>query len=432
MDYLKKTVKKIFQYQARLVLKKYKPRIIAITGSVGKTLTRETIYLVLSKKFFVRKNERSFTTELGIPLTVIGCPSGVTTPIQLVKNILAGLKLLVYKNKYPDWLILEMDSDKPGDLSAVSSFLSADVLIMTAIGQTPSHIESFPDMESFLFENRSIINAVKRNGIIIYNADDERNSNLLLEVASKKISCGIGAGVDIQGSDFKVLYSENKRNPVPVGMSFKIISGGDQHPVIILGSIGAHNEYACLLAFALGLEVDISPKEIVSALSKYKILPGRMNLIPGIKDTVIIDDSYNSSPVAMIQALAVFKELKTKGRKIVVLGDMLELGKHSVDEHRKLAELVKDSVSKVICVGIRMRILSEELLNLGFDEGNILSFDTSTEAGKELQNIIEEKDIVLVKGSQTVRMEKVVEEIMQCPEDKEKLLVRQEEEWLNR
>ena len=99
MDYLKKTVKKIFQYQARLVLKKYKPRIIAITGSVGKTLTRETIYLVLSKKFFVRKNERSFTTELGIPLTVIGCPSGVTTPIQLVKNILAGLKLLVYKNK---------------------------------------------------------------------------------------------------------------------------------------------------------------------------------------------------------------------------------------------------------------------------------------------------------------------------------------------
>jgi len=186
------------------------------------------------------------------------------------------------------------------------------------------------------------------------------------------------------------------------------------------------------LAFALGLEFDISPKEIVSALSKYKILPGRMNLIPGIKDTVIIDDSYNSSPVAMIQALAVFKELKTKGRKIVVLGDMLELGKHSVDEHRKLAELVKDSVSKVICVGIRMRILSEELLNLGFDEGNILSFDTSTEAGKELQNIIEEKDIVLVKGSQTVRMEKVVEEIMQCPEDKEKLLVRQEEEWLNR
>ena len=154
MDYLKKIIKKIFQYEAGLVLKKYKSKVIAISGSVGKTLTREAVYLVLSKKFFVRKNEKSFTAELGVPLTIIGCPLGDITPIQLIKNIFLGLKLLIYKNTYPDWLILEIDADKPGDLSFINSFLSIDILIMTAIGEVPSHVESFYDINRFLLEKR--------------------------------------------------------------------------------------------------------------------------------------------------------------------------------------------------------------------------------------------------------------------------------------
>ena len=120
------------------------------------------------------------------------------------------------------------------------------------------------------------------------------------------------------------------------------------------------------------------------------------------------------------------------GKKIVVFGDMMELGKYSADEHRKLAVLLKDTVSNVICVGFRMRKLVDELLNFGFSESNIISVDSSEEAGKELQQILAIGDTVLIKGSQAMRMEKVVVEVMRHPEDKEKLLVRQEEEWLNR
>lgn len=432
MERLKKIVKKIFQYEASLILKKYKPKIIAITGSVGKTLTREAIYLVLSKKFFVRKNKKSFTAELGVPLTIIGCGEGNMTPIQLVKNIFLGFKLLVLKNTYPDWLILEIDGDKPGDMSLISSLISIDILIMTAIGDVPAHVESFYDVDRFFTEKKYLVNSVKREGTIIYNMDDPQVSNLLQNVNSKKISCGIGGGADISGSDFEILYSNDKTAPVPTGMSFEIIKDSDKYPISILGSVGIHNEYACLLATVTGLEFGLDIKEICSSLNKYKSLPGRMNLISGPNDSVIVDDSYNSSPIALSQAISVFKNINSVGKKIVVLGDMLELGKYSADEHRKVAGLLKGSVSNVICVGLRMRKLSEELLNLGFNEENIISVDTSEDACIDIQKILETGDTVLVKGSQTMRMEKVVESIMRHPEDRGKLLVRQEPEWLSR
>lgn len=432
MNFLKQLAKNILQYEARLVLKRYKPKIIAITGSVGKTLTKEAIYLVLSKKFFVRKSERSFTTELGLPLAILGCPFGFITPLQLLKNIFLGLKLLVYRNKYPEWLILEIDGDKPGDFERAGSILSIDILIMTAIGDVPSHVETFYDVDNYIYEEKFIINAVKREGLIIYNTDDPQVSGLLKEVDLRKISCGIGGDPEVEGLDFKILYGNNKNYSVPTGMSFEIIKDGDKYPVTIFDSIGVHNEYACLLAFATGMEFGLSKSEIISSLNKYKSLPGRMNIIPGIKDSIIIDDSYNSSPVAISQALIVFESLICAGRKIVVLGDMLELGKYSADEHRKLAVTIKNIASNVICVGLRMRKLSEELLNLGFSESGIITADSSLEAGQELQNLLGIGDIVLIKGSQSMRMEKIVEEVMRHPEDKAKVLVRQEPEWLSR
>lgn len=432
MDYLKFLAKQILKHEAKLVLKKYNPKVIAVIGSVGKSLTKEAIYQVLSKKFFVRKSEKSFTAELGIPLAILGCPFGFTTPLQLIKNIFLGLKLLLYKNRYPQWLILEIDGDKPGDFERASSILSVDILIVTAIGDVPSHVETFYNVDNYMYEEKYIINAVKREGLIIYNADDSQVYNLLKEVDLRKISCGIGGESLIQGSDFKILYGNNKNYTVPTGMSFEIIKYGEKCTVTVFDSIGIHNEYACLLAFATGVEFGLSQSEITSSLNKYKSLPGRMNIVAGIKDSVIIDDSYNSSPVAISQALMAFESLVCAGRKIVVLGDMLELGKYSADEHRKIASTIKNIASNVICVGFRMRKLSEELLNLGFSESAIITADSSTEAGQELQNLLGMGDIVLIKGSQSMRMEKIVEEVMRYPEDKAKVLVRQEPEWLNR
>lgn len=433
MDELKKLAKQILKYEAKLVLKKYNPKVIAVIGSVGKSLTKEAIYQVLSKKFFVRKSEKSFTAELGIPLTIIGCGEGVGSIVQLISNIFFGLRVILFKSTYPTWLILEVDGDKPGDLEKVSSYLRVDILVITAIGEVPSHIEKFGDLYTFLKEKVAMVDAVRFGGGVIYNADDLVTSNLAQNSKVKMISVGIGeGGTQISGSKFEILYGTGKTGSVPTGMSFSIKNKTNLLPVNVFETIGMQNEYAILFAYAVGLEFGLEPAQLVQSLGKYNTLPGRMRMIPGIKDALIIDDTYNSSPIAIAEAINVLKEIKSVEKKIAVVGDMLELGQFSAIEHRRVAQMLNGVATDVICVGLRTRKVVEELLNFGFPESKINSFDTSDEVENYLQNLISEGDIILVKGSQAMRMERIVEGIMRYPEEKKKLLVRQEEEWLSR
>ncbi len=432
MEYLKKIGKKVLQYESKLILKKYKPKIIAISGSVGKTTTKELLYSVLSNKFYVRKSDKSFTVELGLPLTIIGYPRDNNYIWSLIIHMLHGLRIILWKSEYPDWLILEIDADKIGDLESVSQLLHPDILVLTAIGKVPAHIELFPSVEVFLEENKKIVNSVVRDGVIIYNADDENSFNLVQDSDIKKISCGVGSGCSVGASEYKILYGSGKIEKIPTGMTFELTADSKKYSINIFQSIGIHNVYASMLSFAVGRELKIPEENIISSLNQYKSIPGRMNIIQGIKNTIIIDDSYNSSPNALDQALSVLAELKSSGRKILVVGDMLELGKYSAEEHRKSAHKIKEIADYVFCVGIRARLIAQELLSLDFPEAKIIQTDLSEEAGAELQKIIEDGDTILIKGSQAMRLERVVEEIMRHPEDKSKLLVRQEEEWLSR
>ena len=433
MNILKLLAKRLFQYEARIVLKRYKPKIIVITGSVGKTTTKDFLYTILSKKLFVRKSEKSFTTELGIPLAIIGCPYGNGSTFEWIRDLLIGFKLIFYKSHYPNWLILEVDGDKPGDLLGLSSWLSPDIIVVTAIGSVPSHIETFDsDLESFLSEKKNLMDTISREGVIIYNGDDEIVSNLVHNSLVRTISCGLTPECNISTSDYKILHSNTKNTSVPTGMSYEIFVDEKTYPVTIFSSIGSSEQYASLLAIVTAKEVGVSVKESISSIGKSNSIPGRMHILNGIKDTIIIDDTYNSSPIAVEQAIEALSRIDTKGRRVVVIGDMLELGKYSANEHKLLAQKIKDVASLVVSVGIRSRRIVEELLSLGFDESSVTSFDTSIEAGKFLQNIIQTGDVILIKGSQAMRMERVVEEIMRYPEDKAKLLVRQEPEWLGR
>jgi UDP-N-acetylmuramoyl-tripeptide--D-alanyl-D-alanine ligase len=155
-----------------------------------------------------------------------------------------------------------------------------------------------------------------------------------------------------------------------------------------------------------------------------------MRIMPGIKSTTIIDDTYNSSPVAVEQALQTLAEVRYTTRKIAVLGDMLELGRFSSEEHEKLGEMVAKTATNLITIGVRARKIAEGALFSGMDESNILQYEDAEQAGKELQNMLKPGDVVLIKGSQGMRLERVVEEIMEHPELAADLLVRQDAEWL--
>ncbi len=428
MDFLKQTAKKILQWQAKVVLKKYNPKVIAVVGAVGKTVTRETIYSVLSKKVFIRKSEKSFTTEVGVPLTILGSAYGITGFFELLTSIFSGFVLVWKKRKYPEWLLLELDSDKPGDLESVSHWIKPDILVVTATGEVPSHIESFGDIENFLREKSFMVNAVKRDGVIVYNSDDYLIKKLVEDTLVRKISCGRLLGNNIYGSEYQIEYG-GKEQKKPVGMSFSILYRKKEYLIHKLEQIGMHIEYASLLAFAVGHEFHLSSREIVSSLQKSKALNGRSRVLSGIKNSTIIDDTYNASPVAVSEFVKIAGKMNGASRKVLILGDMLELGRYSATEHRNLAELVKANADYVVTVGFRMRKLAEELLNLSFPESNIVSFDSADEACVLLDSLIQEGDLVLVKGSQAMRMEKIVEEIMRHPEDAKKLLVRQEKIW---
>jgi UDP-N-acetylmuramoyl-tripeptide--D-alanyl-D-alanine ligase len=157
-----------------------------------------------------------------------------------------------------------------------------------------------------------------------------------------------------------------------------------------------------------------------------------MRLIRGIKDTLVIDDTYNASPAATIAALETLAMIAPKGRKIAAIGDMLELGRHSGEEHRKIGAEVAKTTDYLVTVGFRARDIAQGALDAGMPDENILQHEDSGKAGHELAEMVQAGDCVLVKGSQSMRMEKVVEELMAEPERAEELLVRQDAEWKKR
>ena len=203
-------------------------------------------------------------------------------------------------------------------------------------------------------------------------------------------------------------------------------------PVIIEGVFGKNHLYASLaaLAFFYGLKFNIL--DAINALKNYDVPPGRMRLLSGINNSLIIDDSYNSSPFACESALKTLGEIKSVGRKIAVLGDMLELGKYTEESHKNIGKIAEKNAEILIVVGPRAKTIEEGAVLAGMNEKNIFEFNNSRETGEFLKTFVKNGDLVLVKGSQGMRMERAVEAVLKDKENKEKLLVRQDKEWLEK
>ncbi|MFA6552267.1 MAG: UDP-N-acetylmuramoyl-tripeptide--D-alanyl-D-alanine ligase [Candidatus Paceibacterota bacterium] len=427
---LKKIVAYIITLEARAVLKKHNPKIVAITGSVGKTSTKDAVFAVLSSTFYTRKSEKSFNSEIGIPLTILGLPNGWNNPFIWLKNIIKGLMTVLLPEHYPKWLVLEVGADRPNDIGKICRWLKPDSVVVTRFGNIPVHVEFFPSIESLIVEKRKLVEALKDRGTLILNRDDEKTMSFAgFGRQALLMTYGAEGGADINASNYEILTEKQGRRNVPCGISFKVNYKGSCIPVSLRGTLGFQHLYPVLAAFTVGISEEINLVAISEALSSYSTPPGRMKLVAGVKNTLIIDDTYNSSPVALAEALKVLGSIKNRSRKIAVLGDMLELGKYSVDEHSNAGKLAALNADVLFTVGVRGRGIAEGAINGGMSEQNIFQFDDSRECGKQVELFIKEGDIILVKGSQGVRMEKVVEEIMADPEKKKELLVRQEREW---
>ncbi|MSU44885.1 UDP-N-acetylmuramoyl-tripeptide--D-alanyl-D-alanine ligase [Candidatus Nomurabacteria bacterium] len=425
----KKIIVYILQIESRLVIYKYKPKIIAITGSVGKTSTKDAIYAVLSGLSYVRKSEKSYNSEIGLPLTILGIPNGWNNPLIWFFNIFKGLRLIIMPHKYPKWLVLEVGVGHPNDMRRTASWLQTDVVIITAIGETPAHIEFFNSRKHLIEEKSGLIKTLKKDGLLILNIDDEDVLKMGSGSKHRMMTYGWKDGADILGSSDSIFYDDIG---VPKGIIFRVDEEGNSLPVVIEGVFGKNHVYASLASLALALGLKLNIINAINALKNYDVPPGRMRLLQGKNDSLIIDDTYNSSPIASLSALKTLAEVKNQIRKIAVLGDMLELGKHTEEAHKDIGRIVKENCDVLIVVGSRAKAIKEGAISLGMNEANIFEFLNSSEAGEFMKTFIQKGDLTLVKGSQGMRMERVVDAILLDQENKNKLLVRQEDEWLNK
>lgn len=423
----KKIVIFLLTLEARLVLSKYQPKIIAITGSVGKTTSKDAIYDVLKNDFSIRKNQKSFNSETGVPLTILDLPNQWRSVPGWLSNLWKGLRQVLGSKEYPEWLVLEVGTGEPGDIKAITKWLKPDIVVLTRFPDLPVHVEHFESPEQVIEEKMHLARALKEDGVLVVNYDDPKTRAAHALDTALTLSYGLELGADMIASDVRVHYNQDGN---PDGMWYRADWKDQSSQVILEGVLGEQHVYTTLPALTIGAHLGLKLSDMAAMLTHRELTPGRMRILPGINDTVIIDDSYNSSPEAVEKALEIFKQIKTSGRRIVVFGDMNELGDYAPEQHKKAGILLAEVADHLFTVGHLSVIAAESAKESGMHEGRVMTCNDARQAGMTLQQFLKPGDVVLVKGSEAgVRTERTVEMIMAEPQRAGELLVRQEEEW---
>ena len=472
---MKKTLKKYVVWcltiLARLTLKKYKPVVIAVTGSVGKTSAKDAIFAVLKEVVpSIRKSDKSFNSELGVPLTVLGCPNAWNSFSGWVNNIFHGLSLVLLPHEYPKYIVVEAGADHPGDIKNVAKWLAPKVSVLTKISALPVHVEFFKSREQLFNEKMELakaLNGVKDSVLVTYG-DTEEMANLkhpgadLKENENRVHTIVYGTEADCKGK-CDVLAKEYDYEQVDgkvTGIKFKLQSGNSTYDLKLHGVLGITHVYPYLVAGAVlkALNLSIDQDKFQDALKDYSP-KGRMCILKGKNESTLLDDTYNSSPDAVESAL---KELAGAGqvvqidqteqavqtgqigqrnqRKIAILGDMMELGNQSIQAHENIGKLCANlTIDVLITSGVRAEKIADSALKAGMNKDSVFKYSNSVKIADEINSggklfTPQTGDIILIKGSQSARMERVTFALLDESQRAKagELLVRQEEEWTKR
>jgi UDP-N-acetylmuramoyl-tripeptide--D-alanyl-D-alanine ligase len=353
---------------------KFNIPVVGITGSVGKTSTKDMVSSVLNKKFNVLKTSGNFNNEIGVPLTVFNLESS------------------------HEAAVIEMGMSGLGEISRLTSIVRPDIAIITNIGL--SHIEKLGSRQNILKAKMEIFEGLKNDGLVILNGDDNLLYGLKDLLRFRTVFYGMEDGLDYQ--------AYNISSHGEMGTSFEIAIGNDNYKVHIPVP-GVHNIYNALSAIAVGVELKIPVKDIIEGIGEFSPSKMRLNIVDhnGIK---IINDAYNASPQSMEAAINVLKDVATaNNRTIAVLGDMLELGDIAVKAHKDVGKFaVSKEVSYIVAVGENGKNIIEGALEAGADKDRVFHFKDNSEAGKFLLDFTKQDDVLLVKGSRGMKMEEIV------------------------
>lgn len=424
--FLKHLIASLLALLARAILMKYRPKIVMVTGSVGKTSTKDAVAAALSEAYFLRASEKSYNSEFGVPLTIIGAKNPWTNTHAWIRVIGQAFTLILFSNHYPKLLVLEVGADSPGDLKRILRIALPDVVVVTKLPEIPVHVEAYASAAAVREEEFAPAYALPSGAPLIICADDPHARHLASRVSAHVSTYGFDEKADIRLEGAKVLLS----GTTPLGMQASVHIGTSSYPLETHGALGNPQLYAPAAALACACALGMSAQEALKGLASYVPPAGRARILKGKHQAVLIDDSYNASPAAVEEALHALSLAPAK-RRIAVLGDMLELGRYSKEEHERIGKRAAKHADLVIGVGPRSKNLTEAALSVHKNKNRALHFDDALTAAAYLETRIETGDVMLVKGSQSMRMERIVERLLQNPADTA-LLVRQESEWKKR
>lgn len=421
---MKKLLEQILAGFTKAILNKYSPEVIAITGSVGKTTAKEAIYTVLKSTYSVRRNLKNYNNEIGVPLTVIGSDTGGRSAFKWALVFLKALFLLVIKNKnYPNILILEMGADHPGDIKKLCQLVGVKVGVVTEVSE--AHTEFLGNLEDVAEEKGELIKSLPATGIAVLNYDNKFVHKMKDISKAPVVFYGLSEGADLNAKNITTEIKDLK-----VRTAFHVDNQGEEVEIILNNVLGDHLIYSALAAIAVGRSFDLDILTIAKSLEDLEIPQGRMRLIAGIKNTMLIDDTYNSSPLAVKKAILELAKIQSGNDKYAVLGDMLELGPLSEQLHQEIGQLIAmQNIDYLVTVGELSRDVIRGAVNANMSKDKCFNFKDSREAGLFLQNKIVPGDILLIKGSQSIRMERIIKELMAQPQKAKDLLVRQDKSW---
>ncbi|MFA5129905.1 MAG: UDP-N-acetylmuramoyl-tripeptide--D-alanyl-D-alanine ligase [Patescibacteria group bacterium] len=422
---------------AHRVVEREKPTVVAITGSFGKSSAKEAIAAVLGAHepgSRVRYSTKNYNNEFGLPFTIFGVSAPGHDPIKWLR-VLGGAFWLGWGwgKMNADVLVLEMGSDRPGDLAWLTKIVRPNVAVITSVGM--SHAEHFGSIDAIANEKATLVRALAENGIAILNNDDSRVTAMRKEFSGEAVYFGFSEGSDIRIQHADIVTAEDEfGHNIPQGIGVTIEEQGKAHDFLISGTIGRPHALAVSAAIAVGKAFDIPIQTAIERLERdYRGMPGRTRIIQGIKHTIIIDDSYNaSSPKTILSVLYDIERIPLADgqRRIAAIGEMRELGQYSESAHREVgAKVAHANIDILVCCGTLAPVIAEAAIANGMDASRVHTFANSLEAGRFLQNEIKSGDLILVKGSQGSRMEKVVKELMAEPLQAPFLLVRMSDEW---
>lgn len=396
---------------SQLFLARYKPKIIGITGSVGKSSTKEAIYTVLRTEFKVRRSLGSYNNEIGVPLTIIGEESPGANIFGWIVLGFKAIGKLIYNKNYPRVLILELGVDKPDDLDYLLGFIKPKIAVITSI--SPVHLEAMKSEEEIYQEKSKLALKLSKKGTAILNFGDERLRRLGLSLPHQVLFYGFDSQAQLSASEIR--YQDK-------GMIFNLNYAGSVVPAKI-NSLGRGQVLSALAACAVAITLKMDLLSVSKELFRIRPLKGRLKVFAGKNQTTIIDDTYNSNPASAQTALETAKIFKENGnyqRLVLVLGEMLELGKISRRAHLNLGREAAKMADLVITVGHEAKNISAKLW-----------FRDSKALSKKILSLVGPGDLILIKGSQGVRMEKVSAILLKNKKDI-KHLPRMSGYWINK